>query len=429
MESSIMQTDVDRRCFVSSAAAFLFTAGVMKSQRIVGHTTTPASEIRPFQIQVPEQKLRDIRSRLAAVQWPKTSQGAGWTYGVDAGWFRDFVTYWRDRYDWQAAETALNRCPQFMTAIEGRQVHFAHLRPQSGAADKKPPLLLLHGWPYTFATMLPLAERMAREGFEVVVPSLPGVAFSQAADDRIKGLRFISRRIDELMNGALGYDRYLIHAGDHGAVIADWLALDVPDHVAGIHANQVSFRHHGAEFGSGNTGVSDATPEEKAFVAAEKANVEKESAYFKLQFTRPETIVYALSDSPAGWAAYMLDKWQKWTDPKEGFFEAVYGRDRLLTEVMLFLVTDSVATALWPYAGFATEPFSLQPGQKITVPFGYSEFPDPLAPPHTPRHFAARSRTDIRLWRVHDRGGHFPMLDSIDVLARDIRDFADLLES
>jgi pimeloyl-ACP methyl ester carboxylesterase len=269
---------------------------------------------------------------------------------------------------------------------------------------------------------------MSRDGFEVIVPSLPGMAFSQAADDRIRGLRFISKRIDTLMTGVLNHQRYLVHGGDHGGVIADWLALDTPEHVVGIHSNAISFRHHGAEFGSGKTGVADATPEEEAFVAAEKANVDKESAYFKLQFTRPETIVYALTDSPVGWAAYMLDKWQKWTDPKEGSFDTVYGRDHLVTEVMLFLVTDSIATAMWPYAGFATEPFSLQPGQTITVPFGYSEFPDPLAPPHTPRHFAARSRADIRLWRVHERGGHFPMLDQADVLARDLHDFAAMVD-
>lgn len=379
----------------------------------------------PFRIDIPESKLSEIRRRVAATAWPTTSKGAGWKYGLDAEWFRQLVAYWQERYDWRGAEAALNRTPQYVATVRGRQLHFARLHPDV-RPTRPTPLLLLHGWPYTFATMLPLAERMARAGFEVIVPSLPGVAFSHAPDDEIRGLRFAAERIDALMTDALGHDRYLIHGGDHGSVVADWLALDT-SHVAGIHANAVAFRHHGAEFGSGKTGVSDATPEEEAFVAAEKANVEKESAYFKLQLTRPETIVYALTDSPVGWAAYMLDKWQKWTDPQEGRFDAVYGRDHLLTEVMLFLVTNSVATAMWPYAGFALEPFSLEPGQKISVAFGYSEFPDPLAPPHTPRHFAARSRSDIRLWRVHDRGGHFPMLDRTEVLANDIVEFAEMV--
>jgi microsomal epoxide hydrolase len=383
---------------------------------------------QPFRIQIADATLAEIRRRVSAVKWPTTSKGAHWKYGVDPDWFHDIVTYWRDRYDWRAQEAALNKTPQFMANVAGRNLHFAHLRPAANAGQRRPPLLLLHGWPYTFATMLPLAERMSRHGFEVIVPSLPGFAFSPAADDQVRGLRFIAKRIDALLTQVLGHDRYLVHGGDFGAVVADWLALDTK-HVLGIHANMISFRHHGAEFGSGNVAVADATPEENAFVAAEKANVQKESAYFQLQLTRPETVVYALADSPVGWAAYMLDKWQKWTDPQEGAFDTVYGRDRLLTEVMLFLVTDSIATSIWPYAGFATEPFSLEPGQKIAVPFGYSEFPDPLLVTPTPRHFVARSRTDIRMWRVHERGGHFPMLEQTDVLADDLRDFAEAVNS
>jgi microsomal epoxide hydrolase len=154
--------------------------------------------------------------------------------------------------------------------------------------------------------------------------------------------------------------------------------------------------------------------------------MERESAYFHLQFTRPETLAYALTDSPVGFAAYVLDKWQKWTDTRQRPFEAIYTADRLLTEVMIFLVTDSAATSLWPYAGFATEPFGLAPGQRITVPFGHSSFPDPLMPP-MPRHFVERSRSDIRLWRVHDHGGHFPMLEQTEVLAADITAFAETL--
>src|SRR5439155_8739127 len=176
----------------------------------------------------------------------------------------------------------------------------------------------------------------------------PGAAFSQAPDDQIRGLRFISNRIDDLMVRILGHPRYLIHGGDHGAVVADWIALDRPDHVAGIHANMIAFRHAGAAYGSGITVVSNPRPEETAYVKAKVENMDRESAYFRLQLTRPETIAYALSDSPVGWAAYMLDKWQKWTDTRKRPFETVYNRDLLLTEVMLFLVTDSIATSIWP---------------------------------------------------------------------------------
>jgi pimeloyl-ACP methyl ester carboxylesterase len=350
-----------------------------------------SSSVKPYKIEIPEATLARISGRVAAVHWPKTSKGAGWKYGLDADWFRGLVGYWQRGYDWRKAEAGLNQTPQFTAEIDGRLVHFAHLKPDRQARPY--PIMIMHGWPATFATMLPLARVLAAKGYEVIVPSLPGYGFSPPPDDEVRGLRFIAARMQKLMTAALGFERYFVHAGDHGAVVGDWLALDFPESVAGYHANLIAFRHAGAEFGSGRTGVDDATAEEEAFVKAEVERVEKESAYFKLQFTRPETIAYALEDSPVGWAAYMLDKWQKWTDAKPDAFEKVYGRDHLLTEAMIFLVTGTVATSLWPYAGFATEPFGLQKG---------------------------RSRTDMRLWRDYDKGGHFPMLEVPEQLAADI---------
>lgn len=384
--------------------------------------TVPPSTATPFTIDVPSETLSRIMHRVRECQWPPVSRGAGWQYGVDADWFRALVGYWRDAYDWRAAEAALNATPQFTADIEGHPVYFAHRRAATGPAGRLP-ILLLHGWPYSFATLLPLADRLADAGYEVVVPSLPGSGFSAPPDDRVRGLRYIARRIDALMTDVLGHGRYLVHGGDHGAVVADWLAIDTPSHIAGIHANMIAFRHHGAGFGSGQTGVPDATPEETAYAQAEVETMERESAYFRLQLTRPETIAYALADSPVGWAAYMLDKWQKWTDERERPFDAIYGRDRLLTEVMLTLVSESAVTSIWPYAGFATEPFGLEPGQTIDVPFGYSSFDTPLLP-RMSRAFAQRARTDIRLWREHEGGGHFPMLQAPDVLAADLQDFA-----
>lgn len=406
-------TPISRREISLSAAA----AAVAGSSGPAGGNGTKATS---FSIEVPDARLKAIMDRVSASRWPRTSADGDWQYGVQARWFRELVAYWQDRFDWRAQERDLNRRSQFVASIEGRSLHYARLTPAGSV--KALPILMLHGWPYSFATMLPLAERLAKAGYEVIVPSLPGSGFSETVEPSVRGLRRISRNLGQLMTDVLGHRRFIVHGGDHGAVVADWLAIDTKS-VAGIHANMVAFRHEGAEFGSGETGVSDATQEEKRFVAEEKAMTERESAYFKLQSTRPETIAYALSDSPVGWAAYMLDKWQKWSDPEQGPFDQVYGRAQLLTEVMLFLVTDSVATSLWPYAGFALEPFSLARGQTIGVPYGYSEFPDPLAP-SVPRPFVERSRTDIRLWRRHERGGHFPMLSQTEALARDLRDFA-----
>jgi pimeloyl-ACP methyl ester carboxylesterase len=423
-----MNGPITRRAFLgyaASAGALSFMTDTTESAAMATPTTSPKLALSRFSIRVTDATLARLTDRVRSARFPKTSKGAGWRYGVDALWFKELIDYWSDGFDWRSAEERLNRTEQFLVPIDGRDVHLARLVPKI-SGSKRPPLLLLHGWPYSFATMLPLAETLASDGFEVIVPSLPGFAFSAAPDDQVRGLRFISRRIDRLMTEALGHSRYLVHGGDHGAVVADWLAIDTPDHLIGIHANMIAFRHAGANYGSGQTGVSDATPEEMAYVKAEVENMDRESAYFRLQLTRPETVTYALTDSPVGWAAYMLDKWQKWTDTREQPFQSIYHRDRLLTEVMLFVVTDSAATSIWPYAGFATEPFGLEPGQKIAVPFGYSSFADPLLP-RIPKHFVQRSRTDIRLWREHDRGGHFPMLEETEALAHDIVAFAELV--
>jgi pimeloyl-ACP methyl ester carboxylesterase len=421
-----MMIDHTRRRLLASIALG-FAAGAVShlSPKLARAAGNAASTIRPFKIRVDEATLARIRQRVREVQWPRTSRGAGWRYGVDAQWFRELVTYWGRQFDWRTAETRLNKAPQYLASVDGRDLHYARLQP-SEHTRRAPPIMLLHGWPYSFATMLPLAERLTSAGFEVVVPSLPGNGFSSPADDQIRGLRFIARRLDRLMTDVLGHARYLVQGGDHGAVVADWMALDAPQHLLGMHVNTIAFRHAGASYGSGQTGVADAAPDESAYVRAEVELMERESAYFRLQYTRPETLVYALSDSPVGWAAYMLDKWQKWTDTRIRPFETIYTRDQLLTEVMLYLVGDSVATAMWPYAGFRLEPFGLEPGQRITVPFGYSSFSDPLLP-RMPRRFIERSRTDIRLWREHERGGHFPMLEETQTLADDVLDFAGLL--
>jgi pimeloyl-ACP methyl ester carboxylesterase len=417
--------DFSRRDFV--AASIVAGSGLLGSSAFSspeGRQKMPSPS--HFRIAIADSKIQQIRRRVSDAHMPALSKGAGWRYGVEQSWFKELVDYWGSGFDWRTAEAELNKFSQFHVAVADRAVHFARLSPRIGSQPRRLPVMLLHGWPYTFATMLPLGERLADAGFEVIVPSLPGVAFSQAPDDEIRGLRFISKRLDDLMAGVLGHPRYLIHGGDHGAVVADWLALDQPDHIAGIHANMIAFRHAGAGYGSGQTGVADPRPEESAYVKAEVENMDRESAYFRLQFTRPETITYALSDSPVGWAAYMLDKWQKWTDTRNKPFESIYSRDRLLTEVMLFLVTDSIATSIWPYAGFALEPFGLEPGQTIKVPFGYSSFNDPLLP-RIPRSFVGRSRTDIRLWREHEDGGHFPMLEQTQALADDFIAFSETL--
>jgi len=382
-----------------------------------------------FSINIEQAALDDVLSRVRAARWPRLSNGAGTQYGVDGAWFRDLRDYWARGYDWRAAEAHINRLPQFVASIAGRRLHFVHAR---SANPQARPLVLLHGWPNSFYSFDKVIEPLSaperfggrlEDGFHVIVPSLPGFTFSEPPEDRVRGLRLISSRIHGLVTELLGYPRYLMDGGDFGAVVADWLALDHPEAIIGQHANLVALRHKGAEYAQGHTGVDDATPEETRFIADEKATFERESGYFHLQNTRPETIIYAMADSPMGTAAYLLDKWQKWTDTRQRNVDASIGRDHLLTEIMLYVLTNSFATSIWPYAGFPLEPFSIPEGRQITVPFGFTGYPDPLnAPP--PRHFVERSRANIVSWEIEPAGGHFPYLENPDRYINSLRNFA-----
>lgn len=378
--------------------------------------------IEAFTVSLPRSSLDWLADRVRSARLPALAHGTGATYGLDAEWFGTLLAYWRDGYDWRAQERLINRLPQFRADVLGRTMHFVHSRSAYPAAR---PLLLLHGWPYSFWTFSEVIAPLSRD-FHVIVPSLPGFAFSDPIDDQPRGLRAISKHIHALMTETLGYDRYFVQGSDHGAVIADWLALDVPAAMLGEQTNLIAFRHQGAEYGKGTTGLARPTLAEKEFVKAEKATFEKESAYFMLQSTRPETIAYAMEDSPVGMAAYILDKWQKWTDTRIRSLEEIYGRDRLLTEVMLYAATGRFATSLWPYAGFAQEPFSIPPGRKIEVPFGFSGYPDPLNQP-PPREFASHSRAHILQWEVADRGGHFPALENSSRFIDRFRAFATMV--
>jgi pimeloyl-ACP methyl ester carboxylesterase len=380
-------------------------------------TQGTGASARPFSVAIPDATLDRIARRVADPHLPHRAAGTRWQYGLDREWFNLLLAYWRDGYDWRAQERAINRLPQFTATIDGRQLHFVHRRSSNPAAR---PLLLLHGWPYNFWSFSEVIAPLSRD-FHVVVPSLPGFAFSDPIADTPRGLRAMSQPIHHLMTEVLGYPRYIVQGADFGAVMADWLALDHAPAIIGEHTNLIAFRHRGAEYGSGKTGLSRPTPAEQRFVAEEQETFRRESGYFALQSTRPETIAYALADSPVGAAAYLLDKWQKWTNSPRPF-DALYGRDRLLTEVMLYLATDSLATSLWPYAGFAGEPFSLN-GRTIDVPFGFSGRADPLnAPP--PRAFAAHGRTRIVQWDVAPTGGHFPFLEDPERFVADVRRFA-----
>lgn len=397
------------------------------------HQPDASGGATPFLIDVPRAKLDAIRERVRAYPWDALQMpvDSGWQYGVPLPYLQDLAAHWTTAYDWREHERALNRFSHFRASVEGLDLHFVHER---GSGRRPQPLLLLHGWPYSFASFADLIEPLthperaggdAEDGFDVVVASLPGYGFS-GKPDRPLGPRRMGDLLDRLMTGVLGYDRYLVQGGDWGGYIASRLGFDHAAHVAGVHSHSFMVRHDGAPLGSGQTGPSPATEEERAFVEREQQVFGVEGAYSLIQGTRPQTLAYAMLDSPVGAAAWIVEKFYAWADRRERPFEQIFTLDRLLTEVMVYLVTDTFNTAAWIYAAaFPEGSATLPPGQRVEAPTAFAAFPDPVfgAPP---RSFMEYSHNVVQ-WTAMPRGGHFPFLETPDLFLEDVRRFGRLV--
>ena len=390
----------------------------------------PTDPPTPFRVEVPPQKLDTIRARVRGYRWDhfgEPADGGDWRYGPPSAYLRELCAYWAEGYDWRAQEGTMNAVPHFLANVDGLDLHFVHER-GSGPAPR--PLLILHGWPYSFHSYTHLVERLAHperhggrveDAFSVVVPSFPGYDFSGRPAAPM-GPRQVATVLHRLMVETLGYGRYLAHGGDWGGYLVSLLGFDYPGQVAGIHSTALIARQSGAPSHSGQV-APDASEEEKAFAARELALWKREGGYALLQKTKPQALAYATADSPVGVAAWIVEKFHAWSDRRERPFGALFTRDQLLTEVMLYLVTDAFATSLWLYAGQERERLDVPPpGRRIEVPVGVAAFPDPVFPP-VPRAVAEKSHRVVR-YTVMPRGGHFPFYEAPDLLVDDLRQFA-----
>jgi epoxide hydrolase len=385
-------------------------------------TATNASEtaIRPFRIAVPQADLDDLRDRLHRTRWPDELPDLGWTRGVPLGYLKDLAAYWADGYDWRKQEARLNELPQFTTTIDGANVHFFHVRsPEPGAL----PLILTHGWPGSVAEFLnvigPLTNPRAHGGdpadaFHLVIPSMPGYGLSGPTREAGWTTGRVARAWAELMR-RLGYDRYGAQGGDWGAFVSPELGRVDPDHVVGVHLNAATF---------GFIPFGPVDPDELAtFTDAEKARLERLNAstagpgngYFEVQSTRPQTVAYALTDSPVGQLAWIVEKFKEWTHAADVPEDAV-DRDQLLTNVMLYWLTGTANSSGRMYyenmhAGFSPQ----QPG---TTPTGVAVFAEDYAI----RRYGERSNNVVH-WTEFDRGGHFAAMEAPDLLVADVREF------
>lgn len=378
--------------------------------------------MRPFQIDIPESDIDDLHRRLAGTRWPVPLADDGWARGVPVSYLRELAEYWRDGFDWRAAEARLNAHPQFVTEIDGQDVHFLHIRSAEPAAT---PLLVSHGWPGSIAEFRhvvgPLTDPVAHGGdpadaFHLVIPSLPGFGFSGPAGAGWTGGRIAEAWV-ELMR-RLGYDRYLVHGTDAGAVLSLELARNHPEQVIGLHVNML------LTFPTGDPDEMAAlTPADLARLGRLNHFNEELSGYMKQQATRPQTLAYGLTDSPVGQLAWIVEKYQEWTGADKVPEDAV-GRDDLLTAVSIYWFTGTAGTSAALYyedAAGLREMLSGARPSPVAVPIGVAVFADDVFPPV--RTLAERE-LPIARWTEYERGGHFPALEQPDLLVADVRAFA-----
>lgn len=378
-----------------------------------------AARPTPFTLHVPDAAITDLRERLARTRWPDQTPGEPWAYGTSVEYLRGLVEYWRDGFDWRAQEARLNAFPQYTVPLHGIELHFLHV-PGQGPAPM--PLLLSHGWPgsvFEFLDIIPRLTDPARFGgdpadaFTVVAPSLPGYGLSFRPGQARFGVEEIADCFAALMADVLGHRRFAAQGGDWGAFVTSRLGFAHPDKLAGIHVNLLAVRRDPAA-------LQDPTPEERRFLDELRHWLKEETGYQWIQGTRPQTLAFGLTDSPAGLAAWIVEKFRAWSDCG-GDVESVFTKDELLANIGLYWFTGAIGSSFWPYYARMHGPWPIPEGRTVDVPMGYCEFPREIL--HPPRSLAARIYSDIRRWTPMPRGGHFAAMEQPDALAEEVRAF------
>lgn len=368
-------------------------------------------EVTPFTSTTLDADLDDLRDRLSRTRWPDQLAGQGWRYGTERSELQELCAYWAEGYDWRRAEAELNRYPQFRTEVDGEQVHFFHLRSRR---DDARPLLLTHGWPGSVVEFVHLFDDLVEPpggepAFHLVVPSLPGFGFSGPTRTPGVSPQRIARMWAQLMAG-LGYDRYGAQGGDWGAIVSSHLAAFDPDHCAALHLNMVIATPRDEH-------LADATAEEQQLLERLGRFQAEETGYQAIQGTKPQTLAYALHDSPTGLCGWILEKFRTWSDCDGDVF-SVHDRDRFLTNVMLYWLTGTAGSAARIYYEFRAEGGRMP--ERVPVPTGVADFPAEI---YRPARRWAEERYDVRHWTTFERGGHFAALERPGDLLADLRTF------
>jgi pimeloyl-ACP methyl ester carboxylesterase len=376
-------------------------------------------DVQPFKVDVSDDVLEDLQRRLAATRWPDEIPGVGWDYGSNLAYIQDLVAYWRSGFDWRAQEQLINTMSHYRATVAGMGIHYVH---EKGVGPNPIPLVVTHGWPGTFFEMHKITLLLTDPGshggdpadaFDVVVPSMPGYGFSDHTSQRGMHVLRTSDMWVELMNG-LGYARFGAHGGDWGASVTNYLGYAYPQNLIGIHTTSIT--RPTPYLGAGSQPLSEA---ETTFLAQREAWLQAEGGYSHIQGTKPQTLSYGLNDSPAGLAAWIVEKYRTWSDCN-GDVERRFSKDVLLTTVMIYWVTQTINSSTRLYYETLRHPWDLKQGERIETPTGVAAFPAEISRP--PREWAERS-FNLQRWTPMPSGGHFAALEEPQRLVEDIREF------
>ena len=380
--------------------------------------------IQPFRIRIPDANLADLKRRLAHTRWPDTIPGSGWTYGLDLDYMMQLRDYWMNHFDWRACEVEWNQLPHFLFAPErfaadDMEIHFIHVR---GRGPAPLPIVLTHGWPGSFLEMMKiiplLTDPLAASGepadtFDVVVPSMPGYGFSSRPTRRGFDC-FIMADLWAKLMAALGYEKFIAQGGDFGSDISTVLAWKHPERLLGLHLNSIppSYRPH-------LDGAALTTEERNSHAEEAHWNVQK-GGYCAVQVTQPQTLAFAMNDSPMGLAAWIIDRFRDWSDCG-GDVESRFTRDELLANVSLYWLTGTAGSSMRLYYESRQRPLHLDKGERISVPTAVAKFGKEA--PFPPRSWVERGY-HLERWTPFPSGGHFAAMEEPEKLAQDIREFA-----
>ncbi len=381
------------------------------------------SSCQPFSLAIPDDTIESIRTRVREYPWHEMPDDGGWGYGTNLDYMQEFCHYWVNEYDWRKEETRINRFSHFTVPIDGIDIHFIH---EKGSGSNATPLIISHGWPGTVVEFIDFIDLLAHpekhggnieDAFDVVAPSLPGFGFS-GRPPRPYGPRKMASIFNSLMVDILGYKTYIAQGGDWGGAISSWLGYDHASACKAIHINILTMRHKDE-------------PQGAAEIAwAEQFDIDQvaQNGYRTQQATKPQTLSYAMMDSPVGVAAWILEKMHGWSDTTDDNVESVYSKDQLLTNIMVYIVTRTFNTASWIYYGRSEEGGRmLSPeGHRVEVPTACALFPKELLA-WPPRSYAERIY-NVTQWTTMPRGGHFAAMEQPDLLIEDIRKFVRSLD-